>query len=195
MPTRLKIFPPRRKMRPLPDDADSFALNGLHWMAAGLALATGADVAAGHGTRLQGERARNALAVARWTPLLVGMAAGAAQAMTAVRPGARSRSVARALNGAIIGTAAVATALGAYEAIRSEEPTVGWRGGRRDRAQNWLSLAAPLAFGATGLLGLILEREEREEFATHRRLERRASIIDRLIPGSKSRIDRLVIRA
>jgi hypothetical protein len=52
---------------------------------------------------------------------------------------------------------------------------------------------APLAFAAVGVLGMLLDREE-EEIDEHREaLERRARVVERLVPQRKAKLDRIVV--
>jgi hypothetical protein len=50
-----------------------------------------------------------------------------------------------------------------------------------------------LALAATGILGLVLDRREREMREERARLERRASIVERLVPRRRGRLDHIVV--
>jgi hypothetical protein len=51
----------------------------------------------------------------------------------------------------------------------------------------------PIAFASAGLLGLVLERQDREIAAAEQALRARARVVERLVPRRKARVDRIVI--
>lgn len=165
----------------------------LHWMAAGLFLATGAEALAGRRVITQADgpvrQPWDALGMA---PLVVAPLAGAAHAVLAARPEPRVRTATRVLDGMAVGAAVAAVAAGAYAIATGSQDPRRYRRARNTR-MSLLGAIAPLAFGATGILGLLLEREEREEVAARRRLARRASLMERLVPRRKPKLDRIVV--
>ncbi len=168
------------------DDDAELTFTALHWMAAGLFLAAGAGATL---ARRPGRRTLDA--TARWAPLLAAPLAGAAHAARALRPTSATRTVARALDASAVGLAASGIAWGLYRAI-PEEPGL-WPRRSPTPLRALAEAAAPLAFGATGVLGLLLDREEREEEALLRRLERRARMVERLVPRRRPRLDHIVV--
>lgn len=184
----------RRYRRPPPRRGDTPDTPGLHWVVAGLLLATGAETAVSQ--RIEaGRRAAAPLRVLRWAPLLLAPLAGAAQVASALRPLPENRRAARVANGLAIAVAAAAAAAGLAESIRPAPTPLGWEGriARRRGRRAWHRLLAPLAFGAAGALGLLIDRHEREEAERIARLERRARVVERLVPRRRARLDRVVI--
>jgi hypothetical protein len=121
---------------------------------------------------------RSALAMTlRWAPTLLAPIAAAAHVQHALRPTAPSARTVRVMNAAAIG-GGVAGLVGSFLASR-----------RTGKAPS----LTPLALASTGVLGLILEREERDASEARRRLERKASIVDRLLPRPGRRIERIVV--
>jgi hypothetical protein len=135
----------------IPEHEHGFA--GLHWMTAGLFVAAGAEAALGQ--RRGDHRPDDAV---RWAPLVAAPIAGAAQAARAIWPSDSTRAVARIVNAAAlaVGVAGLASSVRATLSEREyepeEEPTLLER----------IPSLAPLAFGAVGLLGLLLDSEEEE---------------------------------
>ena len=125
-----------------------------------------------------GPRPNAAAAVAEWAPALLAPLAAAAHVRHGVHRSEATAAAARLLDAAVIG----AGVAGLVETLVSSRRT------RRPPA------LAPLAVASAGVLGLIVERAEREAIAARERLERRASIIDRLAPRRWSRTTRIVIR-
>lgn len=111
-----------------------------------------------------------------WAPALVAPLAAGAHLAHAVRPSEATDDATRILDLAVAGLG-VATAVAGIV-----------RGGRGQRVP-----LAPLALASAGLLGLALRRAERSENEERRRLERRASIIDRVVPRRRPRIDHIVV--
>lgn len=193
--TRIRTSP-RAAVRRVEDAADGVGRTvhaPLHWMAAGLFVATGAEALASRrlAADVEGQR-RQPWRLLGLAPLVVAPLAGAAHAAEAVRPVPRTRRLARWLDGFAVGAAAVAAAAGAFSTARWSRDPRWYRRGRTTRL-SLLDAVAPLAFGATGALGLLLEREEREEAKRRHRLARRARLMDRLLPRRRAKIDRIVV--
>ena len=112
-----------------------------------------------------------------WLPALLAPLAAAAHVAHAVRPSAPSATATRVLNAAAVG----AGAAGLVDSFVA---------GRRNHSIPSLS---PLALASAGVLGLILEREERDAQEARRRLERRAELMDRFVPRRRGRVDRIVV--
>jgi hypothetical protein len=112
-----------------------------------------------------------------WAPLLVGSFAGAVQAAQAFRPADETHLLARVLNGIVLGLGAAGMAGSIAAAARGEQR---------------LSLA-PLMFGYTGLLGFLVDRQERMVAEEEAQLERRASIVERLVPRRRTRLEKVVV--
>lgn len=169
-------------------DDGAVAFPDLHWMTAGLYLATGADAGVGHADEDPG-----AARFARWAPLLLAPLAGAAHIALALRPGPGTRAATRIANAVAVAVGAAGLASSVYGALRPDPTTRGWPeeviAARRRRPS-----LAPLAFAAAGVLGWLLEREELQHAREHRRLERRARILDRLLPRRRARADRVIVR-
>jgi hypothetical protein len=113
----------------------------------------------------------------RWAPTLLAPVAAAAHVQHALRPSETGARATRALNAAAVG-AGLAGLVGSFLESR--------------RTGKGPSLA-PLALASTGVLGFILEREERDASAARRRLERRASLADRFLPRRSGRVERIVV--
>lgn len=111
-----------------------------------------------------------------WAPALVSALAATASLEHARHPTDRSETAVRFLTSASIGFGA---ALFVYDAIAN-----------RDHPPRRI---APLAFASAGALALLLDREEREIEETERVLERRARVVERLVPKRKPKLDRVVV--
>lgn len=164
-------------------DEDAHAFSGLHWMTAGLFAVAGLEAAAGE--RRGDYRAPGSL---RWAPLIAGHAAAAAHVMRAAHPTRTSRIAAQVLDGIAIGVGTVGVASSLHSALRADRDPDSARSAR-------LPSAAPLAFCAVGLLALLLDDEETAYEEERARLERRARLMERLVPERKARVDRIVIHA
>jgi hypothetical protein len=135
----------------IPEHEHGFA--GLHWMTAGLFVAAGAEAALG---QRRGDH-RSAEAV-RWAPVIAAPMAGAAQAARALWPTPATRTLSQLVNGVALGVGAAGLVSSVRASLREheyeiDEPPAFW-----DRFPS----LAPLAFGAVGLLGLLLDRDEEE---------------------------------
>jgi hypothetical protein len=162
------------------DDQDEFTMSGLHWMAAGLFVAAGAEAAVGE--RRGDHRAPDAI---RWAPTIAAPLAGAAHAARALWPSPATRALARVADGVAIGVGAAGLANSILAAQSDESHTRGWTG----RVPG----LAPLAFAAIGILGLILQEEEEAAAEQLDALERRADIVERFVPKRRARVDRIVV--
>lgn len=192
---RIKARLPVRRPGPPPETAndDDIAFSGLHWAAAGLFLAMSAEAAAHQRLDgLDGTR-RSAWNAAGRAPVVVGPLAGAAHAVRAIRPERRARVAIRILDALAIAAAVAAMGAGAYTALADREQASRRWGRRRARRVIAHEVVAPLAFGATATLGLLLDREEQAERAARRRLESKASLVERLVPRRRPKLDRIVL--
>lgn len=111
-----------------------------------------------------------------WAPSLLAPLAAAAHLRHTRSPSANTSAATRLLDAAVIG----AGVAGLAEALASLR-----RGGT-------VSLT-PVALAASGVLGLMLERQERISARERERLERRASLVERLVPKRRPRLDRVVV--
>ncbi len=193
----------RLREREAPQQGDEpTALPALHWMTAGLFLAAGADAALRAGSaRASGTvRPRGAAAAlaelgttlrdpAVAAPLLAAPLAGLAHAARVLSPTPRARRAARLLDGVAAGVAVAGAARAAYNALARG---ANGRTGAQPRAR-LAGAVAPLTFGATALLGLLLEHEEERERRELEHLRHRASVVERLVPRRKARLDRIVL--
>jgi hypothetical protein len=176
-------------LRRLPEpEPEQFAFSGLHWMAAGLFLAAGAQAALSQGRNAS----QRVPGMVRWAPLVAAPLAGAAHVMRALHPSETSRAISRVCDGLAVGVGAAGIASSIYGATR-EKAIGGWPGSRRRTLNELGASLAPLTFGATGILGMILDREEDAEGEEHARLQRRARIVERLVPRRKPKLDRVVV--
>ncbi len=171
-------------------EEDTFAFSGLHWMAAGLFIAAGAQAALSQGRKDSVQRVPG---LVRWAPLVAAPLAGAAHAVRAARPTTASRAVSRMLDGLAIGVGAAGVASAMYSAQRERAITGGWPGSKRRALSELGSSIAPLTFGFTGILGMILDREEEQDAIAHRKLEKRARVVERLVPKRRPKLDKIVV--
>jgi hypothetical protein len=94
-------------------------------------------------------------------------------------------------DGIAIGVGAAGFASSVYAAVSDAEEEEEEEG-----AKSWperVPSLAPLAFLAVGILGLVLQEEEEETGAEFEELEDRASIVERLVPKRRARVDRIVV--
>jgi len=161
-------------------DNDDAPLSGLHWMTATLFLAAGAETALGE--RRGDHRAPDAL---RWAPLVAAPLASAVHAARALWPGRATRILSQVADGLAIGVGVAGIASSLYSAVEDDDEV-----SERNVA---LPSLAPLAFAAVGVLGMLLDREEEEIDETRDSLERRARVVERLVPKRKARLDRIVV--
>lgn len=126
--------------------------SGLHWMTAGLFLAAGAEAA--FGERRGDYRPPDAL---RWAPLVAAPLAIAAQAARAISP-SRSTRIASQIANAVAVTVGAA---GLISSVNSARHLHQYDVEYEPSLLETLPSLAPLAFGAVGVLGLLLDSEER----------------------------------
>ena len=146
---------PRKSHTPERSNAHTFPTDtsGMHWLTAGLFVAAGVEAAVGE---RRGDYRPDPI---RWAPLVAAPIAGAAQAARALWPSSTTRMVAQLANGVALGVGAaglassVSSAMDLAEYDEDESPTLLER----------MPSLAPLAFGAVGLLGLLLDSDELED--------------------------------
>ncbi len=124
---------------------------GLHWLTAGLFVAAGAEAALGE---RRGDYRADAI---RWAPMVAAPLAGAVQAARALWPSPTTRMIAQLVNGVALGVGAAGLAASVSDAMSDAEYEDA--GEARSFVARMPSLA-PLAFGAVGLLGLLLDNED-----------------------------------
>jgi hypothetical protein len=175
-----------RRLRERQDDAalDDYAFDGLHLLAAGLYTAAGAESALGE---RRGDQRGGPI---RLAPLATAPLAAVAHIVRGLRPGLRTRKLARALDGAAMLVGVVGTASSIFSALVEEDDPARMFAGRRSFANRIPSLA-PLSFGIIGAFGVLLDRAEHAEAKRLAKLERRARIADRLLPARRTK--RLII--
>ncbi len=204
---RRKRAQARRRRLPQPEAGEGEpepTFPALHWLTAGLFLAAGAEALLdqrGDTTRLSGpldrpHRARRAArGVVRVAPLVAAPLAGAAHAARAVTNGPNLRLATQLLDGVAVGVAAAGLAAAAYDAL-GEQPTAHGPGAasRVGRTATRVARAlVPITLGGIAVLGMLLETEEEREREMVRRLRRRASIVERLVPRRRARFDHIVL--
>lgn len=169
------------------DPGDDYTFPALHWMTAAVFVAAGVEAAVG---RRRGSGADEV----RWGPLVVAPLAGAAHVARALLPGRVTRVAAQLLNGVAIGVGAVGIVSSTWAVIDDDAPdTASYFGPRRKPLSKRIPSLAPLAFGAAGMLGVLLDREESADAAEHHALERRARIVERLVPRRRPRVERIIV--
>jgi hypothetical protein len=173
---------PRRAHEP--DDERTF--DALHWMVAGVFLAAGAEAAFGSRRGAGRDDVRIA-------PLVAGTTAAAAHVARALLPHRAARTIAQLLNGVAIGVGAAGVVSSVLNVAQDDAREWRWSGPRRKPLFKRIPSLAPLTFGVAGGLGVLLDREERADAREHDRLERRARIVERLVPKRRARVDRIVI--
>lgn len=124
----------------------------------------------------RGRRPRRSEA-AVWAPLAIGAAAAAAQLVHTARPSEATNAAMRVFNGAVVGVSIA----------RLAEAAVA--GDTEIRA----ALLPPLALASAGLLGFLVDREAAEVEAERAHLERRASVVERLVPKRRPKLEGIVV--
>jgi peptidoglycan/LPS O-acetylase OafA/YrhL len=153
-------------------DETQTGFESLRVVAAQLLLATAADAA--FGTRdLAPSRT-----LATRLPALIAPLAATAHLAHMSRPSAGSAAVARGLDTAVAAAGIGAALAGLIVGGRSEKRSL-----------------STLALASAGVLGLVVDRYERENAAERARLRRRASVVERLVPRRRPRLDHVVIHA
>jgi hypothetical protein len=128
--------------------------------------------------RIPGIRMRSDLPLAAiWGPALVAPVAAAAHLRLARGPAPDTERASRVLDAAVIG-------LGVAELATS---ALGLQSRRRTPS------LIPLALASAGLLGLVVTHRENVAEREQQRLEKRARIVERLVPQRRARLDRIVV--
>lgn len=171
------------------DNHPEAGFKGLRIVAAQLLLLAGVDVALDSIARDQARRAppfphgsagpaRDAAGfAASWLPTLLAPVAAAAQVKHGLRPTPTTASATRVLNAAVIGAGVAGLAAALFDSRRT----------------GTFPSLTPLALASAGVLGVILDREEREVAVARRALERRASLVRKFVRGRGARVDRIVV--
>jgi hypothetical protein len=149
-------------------------LQPLRVLAAQLLVVTG--VGSTLELREQQEDAEAALPplAAVWAPALVAPLAAIAHLAHGRRPSNATATATRVLDSAAIGAGITGTLAGV--AGRREAPSL-----------------TPLALASAGILGLVLGRQSRRLRRERERLERRAAVVERLVPRRRPKLDRIVV--
>jgi hypothetical protein len=112
-----------------------------------------------------------------WAPAVLGTAAAVAHAVHAFTPTERTRLATRTFDVAVVAAGLLGLADALATARRAGElPDVG-----------------PVSLASAGLLGILIDRNEGHHQAERARLERRASLVERLVPQRRHRLDRIVV--
>ena len=149
--TRRGSRPDRAKApRPVDELHEGDELNSMHWLTAGLFVAAGAEAALGE---RRGDYRPDPV---RWAPLIAAPIAGAAQAARALWPSRTTRMVAQLANGVALGVGAAGLASSINSSRTAHEFD---EDDPRSIVERMPSLA-PLAFGAVGLLAMLLDSDE-----------------------------------
>lgn len=114
---------------------------------------------------------------ARLAPAIVAAAAAVAHAVQAFDGSERTRLATRTFDLAVVGIGLLSLGDTLAEA-------------RRDGR---VPSAGPAALASAGLLGILIDRSERRHRTELDRLERRASVVERLVPKRRARLDRVVV--
>lgn len=113
---------------------------------------------------------------ATWAPTLLAPVAAAAHLRHSADPSPATALATRILDAAVIGAGAAAL-VGSLIASPS----------RRNAA------LGPLALASAGALGLVLDRQQRATEQQMAQLRHRASVVERLVPRRRARLDRVVV--
>lgn len=136
------------------DDSSS----GLHWLTSALMTATGAETAAAR-ARSGG---RSDIDGTGWATLALGTTAGGAHLIRAIRPDSGAAKLSRVTDALVLiaGAAEVAAQLHRASEERDRPAVLRWRRSRKRPPADRLPWLAPLAYCATGALGLLVEDTE-----------------------------------
>lgn len=134
-------------------------------MTAGLFVAAGAEAALGE--RRGDYRPAEAI---RWAPFVAAPIAGAAQAARALAPSDATRLIAKIASAAAIGVGIA----GLINSVAASRKVHEYDDDDRIPVPDRIPSLAPLAFGAVGLLALLLDHEEEEDEAEREKEMRRA---------------------
>jgi hypothetical protein len=168
------------------DDDPETGLDPLRVVAAEMLLVTGIgatlDVLArardSQRDRIPGQSGSGDVPLAAvWGPALIAPVAAAAHLRQSTGPSQQASRASRFLDSAVVlmGVAELATSLTGFQA-RKRTPSL-----------------VPLALASAGLLGLIVAHRERASTEEKRRLEKRARIVERLVPQRRPKLDRIVL--
>jgi len=168
------------------DIEETMSLDSLRVLAAELLLVTGVGATLDVLSRSrQSQRDRipgrahlgDAPLAAVWGPVIIAPLAAAAHIRQAAGPSERASRASRFLDTAVIGfgLAEFASSITGFQ-FQKRTPSL-----------------VPLALASAGLLGLIVAQRERETEREYRALERRAEIVERLVPKRRPRLDRIVV--
>jgi hypothetical protein len=108
-------------------------------------------------------------------PALLGPLGAAAQLAEVHAPSPGGRSALRILNTSAI---ALGSALVVHDLLADSRPP---------------SRLSPLTLAVGGLLGLLIDHQEAEVVRAETELRLRASVVDRLVPRRRGRVDRIVV--
>lgn len=111
-----------------------------------------------------------------WGPSLIAPLAATAHLTHLARPSDSTTRATRLLDAAVIGMGVATLARDLLVRRGSPRPSL-----------------SPLALASAGLLGLAIDRQERAAQEERRRLERRASVVERLVPRRRPKLDRVVV--
>lgn len=179
----------REAMPQDPEAQDEPVFPALQWMTAALFVAAGAEAVIRGRSGSPGRT--DPLAYA---PLVAAPLAGAIHTARALTSAPEARLVAQIVDGLAAGVAVAAIGRVAYDAFgrsRGASDPGAWPAARS--AHRLAAAVAPLTFGATAALGLLLEHEEDRERRERERLRRRASVVERLVPRRRGRVDHIVV--
>jgi hypothetical protein len=163
------------------EDEETEPMGFLRAAAAQLLVATGAEATLEQSARFR-RSARLGLAEPSvpkslvWAPALIGPLAGLAHLEHTRRPSEKTAAAVRILDLAAI---AAGGALFLFDLAVSEGKAP--------------SRLGALAFASAGLVGVSIERQEKDLRRTERELRRRADIVERLVPRRKPKLDRVVV--
>jgi hypothetical protein len=172
-----------------PDDEDAPTFPALQWMTAALFLGAGAEAA----IRPWGAGRAGRLDALRLAPLAAAPLAAAAHGARAFTSAPRARLATRVMDGVAAGVAMAGVAGAAYNALRPGGASGAAALPQTGKVRRLVAVIAPLGLGAAALLGLLLEHEEEREGEELRRLRRRASVVERLVPARRPRFDHIVV--
>ncbi len=178
----------RRRRRSPPEQVSIPALRAV---SAALFAITGLETAAG-------SRRGDALPPhgLRVVPSILAPVAVSAHVVHALRPDHGSAGLARIADGLAIAAGAVGTVASVLSAFDDQEQQL-LLGRLPRRRSGRLPSLAPVTFALAGVLGLIVARQERRHAEDLERIasaERRARIVERIVPRRRGHRDRFTIR-
>lgn len=172
---------PERERHAEAEEAPLEGFGVLQLLAAHLLLFTGigstVDAVGRTGEDAAGGRSLPGARGAAWAPTVLGPMAAIAHLKHVASPTPATASATRLFDTAAVGAGLVGMLHGLAGTRRSGE----------------LPSLTPLALASAGVLGLMLERRERESEQERRRLEQRAAVVERLVPRRRARLDRIVL--